>query len=137
MPINRLSPIIDSQLTSDEIFLGVQHYLLHYETSSTLLKSMHYGFYVSRYGACISWVYSPHFHNGWMDCRDAYTCLFTFFENIAILVWAYHFARKNGWHAPQKLIIGTLISQYASYLVMFCLLHSNISKKQDEIRKNL
>ena len=30
--------------------------------------------------------------------------------------------------APQGLIIGTPISHYASYLAMFCLLHSNISK---------
>jgi len=27
VPINRLSPIIYGQLTSDEIFLGAQHYL--------------------------------------------------------------------------------------------------------------
>ena len=35
-------------------------------------------------------------------------------------------------HAPQQLIIGTPISQYASYSAMFCPLHSNISKEQHE-----
>jgi len=58
-----------------------------------------------------------------------------FFENIANnfgwLNCAYHIARKNGWHAPQGLIIGTPISQYASYTT-FCLLHSNINKEQHE-----
>jgi len=42
-----------------------------------------------------------------------------FFENIIIFGWlisAYRFARKNGWHAPQGLIIGTPISQYALQL---------------------
>jgi len=33
---------------------------------------------------------------------------------------------------PQGLIIGTPISQYASYSVMFCPFHSNISKEQHE-----
>jgi len=33
---------------------------------------------------------------------------------------------------PQSLIIGKPISQYASYLAMFCLLHSNIGKEQHE-----
>ena len=35
-------------------------------------------------------------------------------------------------HAPQGLIIGTPISQYASYSAMFCPLHGNISKEQHE-----
>jgi len=30
------------------------------------------GFYLSRYGARVSWVYSPYFCNGWMDCRDTF-----------------------------------------------------------------
>jgi len=34
--------------------------------------------------------------------------------------------------APQEVIIGIPISQYASYSAMFCLLHSNISKEQHE-----
>jgi len=58
-----------------------------------------------------------------------------FFENIANnfgwLIFTYHFATKNGC-MPQGLIIGTPISQYALYLAMFCLLHSNISKEQHE-----
>ena len=33
---------------------------------------------------------------------------------------------------PQRLIIGKPISQYASYSVMFCPLHSNIGKEQHE-----
>ena len=33
---------------------------------------------------------------------------------------------------PQGLILGTPISQYASYSAMFCPLHSNISKEQHE-----
>ena len=33
---------------------------------------------------------------------------------------------------PQGLIIGTPISQYALYSAMFCPLHSNISKGQQE-----
>ena len=32
--------------------------------------------------------------------------------------------------APQRLIIGKPISQYASYSAMFCPLHSNIGKEQ-------
>ena len=43
-----------------------------------------------------------------------------------------HFTRKNGWRSPQGLIIGTPISQYASYSAMFCPLHSNISKERHE-----
>ena len=35
-------------------------------------------------------------------------------------------------YAPQGLIIGTPISQYASYSAMFCPLHSYISKEQHE-----
>ena len=36
-------------------------------------------------------------------------------------------------HAPQRLIIGKFISQYASYsTIFFCLLHSNIGKEQHE-----
>jgi len=34
--------------------------------------------------------------------------------------------------APQRLIIGKPISQYASYSAMFCPLHSNIGKEQHE-----
>ena len=34
--------------------------------------------------------------------------------------------------APQRLIIGKPISQYASYSAMFCPLYSNISKEQHE-----
>ena len=34
--------------------------------------------------------------------------------------------------APQRLIIGIPISQYASYSDMFCPLYSNISKEQHE-----
>jgi len=34
--------------------------------------------------------------------------------------------------APQRLIIGKPISQYASYSAMFCPLYSNISKDQHE-----
>ena len=34
--------------------------------------------------------------------------------------------------APQKLIIGKPISQYASYSGMFCPLHSSIGKEQHE-----
>jgi len=34
--------------------------------------------------------------------------------------------------ASQRLIIGKPITQYASYSVMFCPLHSNISKDQYE-----
>jgi len=38
-----------------------------------------------------------------------------------------------GKHKLQGLIIGTPISQYASYSAMFCPLHSNISKEQYEL----
>jgi len=34
--------------------------------------------------------------------------------------------------APQRLIIGRPISQYASYSAMFCPLHSSIGKQQHE-----
>ena len=37
--------------------------------ASPLQKLRRYGFH---YGACVSRVCSPYFHNGWMDCRDAF-----------------------------------------------------------------
>jgi len=39
---------------------------------------------------------------------------------------------KNGCHAPQGLISGVPISQYASNLAMFCQLYSNRNKEQHE-----
>ena len=44
----------------------------------------------------------------------------------------YCFARKNSWRIPQELIIGALISQFASYLALFHSLHSSINKEQHE-----
>ena len=44
----------------------------------------------------------------------------------------YRFAGKNSWRAPQELIIGTLISQFASYSALFRSLHSSISIEQHE-----
>jgi len=37
-----------------------------------------------------------------------------------------------GNYAPQRLIIGKPISQYALYSAMFCPLYSNINKEQHE-----
>jgi len=38
---------------------------------------------------------------------------------------------------PQGLIIGTPVSQYALYSVMFCLLHSNIYKQRTAQKASL
>jgi len=47
--------------------------LLCYETSLTLLKLRRYGFHLSRYAARVSRVCILRtFHNGWIDCRDAF-----------------------------------------------------------------
>ena len=54
---------------------------------------------------------------------DIYILINNFVEHIIVLK-----GRMAG--ASQGLIIGTPISQYASYLAMFCPLHSNISKEQ-------
>ena len=43
---------------------------LAYYASSPLQKLRRYGFYVSRYGACV--ILRSILCNGWMDCRDAF-----------------------------------------------------------------
>jgi len=59
-----------------------------------------------------------------------------FFESIIILAvqfaYSYRYARKNGWCMPQRLIIGTLISQYALHSALLCSLYSSISKEQHD-----
>ena len=39
---------------------------------NVMLKLKRYGFHVLRYGAHVSQVNFRIFHNGWMNCRDAF-----------------------------------------------------------------
>ena len=69
-------------------------------------------------------------------CKIPNTCSFTFWKHNNIMIGLYYctwcFKTRNGEHAPQWLIIGKPISQYASYKAMFCLLHSSIRIEQHE-----
>ena len=67
----------------------------------------------------------------WSYCLQNFLTLFCYkHNNLTWLICTYCCTRKNSWHVPQGLIIRKLISQYASYSAMFCLLHSTICKEQ-------